>query len=254
MHSFATTPDHVVLTECPLRVNPLRLALSGRPFIENYVWEPEAGARFHVVDRATGRLRGSYETDPFFCFHHVNAFERAGGHELVVDLVAYDDPAVIEALYLDGDGPRAELPHSELRRYVIDLRSGAVRWDVLADDVELPRIDYGRSNGHDYRFAYFTGSDGGWIDRLVKVDVTEASSVTWSAPGCYPGEPVFVRNPDGTTEDDGVVLSVVLDTHAGRSFLLVLDAGRFEELARAEAPHHIPFGFHGIHVQGASSV
>jgi beta,beta-carotene 9',10'-dioxygenase len=56
---------------------------------------------------------------------------------------------------------------------------------------------------------------------------------------------VFVRRPDGSAEDDGVVLSVVLDSSAGRSFLLVLDAGSFEELARAEAPHHIPFGFHG---------
>ena len=46
-------------------------------------------------------------------------------------------------------------------------------------------------------------------------------------------------------EDAGVVLSVVLDAAAGRSFLLVLDAGTFEELARAEAPHQIPFGFHG---------
>ena len=52
-------------------------------------------------------------------------------------------------------------------------------------------------------------------------------------------------SPGGTDEDEGVVLSVVLDARAGRSFLLVLDAGTFEELARAEAPHHIPFGFHG---------
>jgi carotenoid cleavage dioxygenase-like enzyme len=56
---------------------------------------------------------------------------------------------------------------------------------------------------------------------------------------------VFVREPGTDGEDDGVVLSVVLDTNAGRSFLLVLDAGSFEEIARAEAPHHIPFGFHG---------
>jgi carotenoid cleavage dioxygenase-like enzyme len=26
---------------------------------------------------------------------------------------------------------------------------------------------------------------------------------------------------------------------------VVLDAQSFEEVARAEAPHHIPFGFHG---------
>ena len=42
-----------------------------------------------------------------------------------------------------------------------------------------------------------------------------------------------------------MILSVVLDPSAGRSFLLVLDAETFEERARAEAPHHIPLGFHG---------
>jgi carotenoid cleavage dioxygenase-like enzyme len=54
-----------------------------------------------------------------------------------------------------------------------------------------------------------------------------------------------VRRPGDEAEDGGVVLSVVLDANAGRSFLLALDAGSFEEVARAEAPHHIPFGFHG---------
>ena len=59
-----------------------------------------------MVDRETGALRGTYETEAFFCFHHVNAFERADGSELVVDLIAYDDPSIIDALYLDADGPR----------------------------------------------------------------------------------------------------------------------------------------------------
>jgi carotenoid cleavage dioxygenase-like enzyme len=54
-----------------------------------------------------------------------------------------------------------------------------------------------------------------------------------------------VAAPDAREEDDGVVLSVVLDAIAQRSYLLVLDAGSFEELARAEAPQRIPFGFHG---------
>jgi carotenoid cleavage dioxygenase-like enzyme len=43
----------------------------------------------------------------------------------------------------------------------------------------------------------------------------------------------------------GVVPSVVLDTRDSRSFLFVLDTLTFQELARAEAPHHISFGFHG---------
>jgi beta,beta-carotene 9',10'-dioxygenase len=248
MHAFGMSGRYLILAEYPLRVKPLRMALSGRPFIENYRWRPEQGTRFQVIDRRSGALRGTYETEAFFCFHHVNAFER--GSELVVDLVAYKDPGVIDALYLDDDGPRGELPASELRRYVIDLNRRSVRFEALADgSVELPRIDYGRRNTRAYAYAYFTGGGPGWIDRLVKVDVRDGARREWSAPSCYPGEPIFVPRPGDETEDGGVVLSVVLDAAAGRSFLLVLDAQSFEELARADAPHHIPFGFHGQYLR-----
>jgi carotenoid cleavage dioxygenase-like enzyme len=56
---------------------------------------------------------------------------------------------------------------------------------------------------------------------------------------------VFVRARDAREEDDGAILSVVLDAARGSSFLLVLDAASFEELGRAEAPQRIPLGFHG---------
>ncbi len=244
MHAFAMSESYLILAEYPLRVNPLKLAFSGKPFIENYTWRGDEPVRFQVFERATGRHRGTYETDAFFCFHHVNAFERGG--ELVLDLCAYEDASVIDSLYLDETGPRGNLPPVQLRRYTVDLDGGAVRSEPLADgNLELPRIDYGRRNTRDYSYAYFTGHGEDWIDRLVKVDVRDGSRSEWSEDGCYPGEPVFVREPGTEAEDAGVVLSVVLDTRAGRSFLLVLDAGSFEEIARAEAPHHIPFGFHG---------
>jgi beta,beta-carotene 9',10'-dioxygenase len=250
MHAFGMSGRYLILSEYPLRVNPLKLAFSGKPFIENYAWDRSESTRFQVIDRETGELRGTYETDAFFCFHHVNAFERDG--ELVLDLIAYEDPAIIDSLYLDERGPRGSIPPTELRRYRIDLDGGGVRQEALAEGtVELPRIDYGRRNTREYRFAYFTGAGegAGWIDRLVKVDVGDGSRAEWSEPGCFPGEPIFVRRPDASEEDGGVVLSVVLDAVAGRSFLLVLDASTFEELARAEAPHHIPFGFHGQYLR-----
>ena len=56
---------------------------------------------------------------------------------------------------------------------------------------------------------------------------------------------MFVADPGAEAEDAGVLLSVVLDADRGASFLLVLDAASLDEIARAEAPHHIPFGFHG---------
>jgi carotenoid cleavage dioxygenase-like enzyme len=249
MHSFGMSERYLVLAEFPLRVNPLKLAFSGKPFIQNYTWRPSEPAVFQVIDRETGALRGSYETDAFFCFHHVNAFERDG--ELVVDLIAFEDASIIDALYLNADGARGPFPSNELRRYVIDLDGGGVRVEKLAERMELPRIDYARHNTRPYRYVYGAGfEEGGWFDRIVKVDVEDGSRVEWSAPGCYPGEPVFVRAPEGSAEDDGVILSVVLDPAAGRSFLAVLDARTLEELARAEAPHHIPFGFHGQFMRG----
>jgi beta,beta-carotene 9',10'-dioxygenase len=245
MHAFGMSERYLILAEYPLRVNPLRIAFAGKPFIQNYRWQPEQGTRFLVVDRETGALRGSYETDAFFAFHHVNAFDR--GSELVVDLCAYEDPSIIDMLYLDEHGPVGQFPAVELRRYTIDLDGGGVRSEPLADGyLELPRIDYGRRNGRPYRYAYGASGDvGGWIDRLVKIDVESGARLEWHEQGCYPGEPVFVRDPQRDEEDAGVALSVVLDTRSGRSFLLVLDAGTWYEHARAEAPHHIPFGFHG---------
>jgi carotenoid cleavage dioxygenase-like enzyme len=246
MHSFGLTDRYVILFEQPLVVNPLKLALSNRPLIENYEWKPERGTRFLVIDREDGSLRASVDAEAFFTFHHVNAFEDGG--QLVVDLVGYDDPSVIDALYLDAlrSSPGATSPGT-LRRYRLPLDGGdAVRDDLAPLRMELPRIAYRRRNGHPYRYMYAAGESApATFDSLLKVDVGDGSARSWREDGCFPGEPVFVGDPGAEREDAGVVLSVVLDTRAGRSFMLVLDARSFDELARAEAPHHIPFGFHG---------
>jgi beta,beta-carotene 9',10'-dioxygenase len=245
MHSFGMSERYVVLAENPLLVNPLSIPLSKKGFIDNYEWQPERGTRFIVIDRHTGELQGIHQAEAFFCFHHVNSFERDG--ELVVDLVAHDDPSVIKLLEVGSLRDGGTLNKTHLRRYRIKLDGSGVEREDLAPEVspELPRINYRRNNMRDYRWMYAASNDDEWFNELVKVDVTTGDVQRWSEPGCYPGEPVFVDRPGGSAEDDGAILSVVLDANAERSFLLVLDAASFEEVARAEAPHHIPFGFHG---------
>ena len=245
MHSFGLTERYAVLAECPLLVNPLDLVLSGRPFIENYRWQPERGTRFLVIDRRSGELAASVEAEPFFCFHHVNAFE--DGDEVVVDLTAYPDDEIVRALYLERLRAGGGIPAPELRRYRLPLRGGEASGEALAPGFELPRVNYRRVNGRPYRYAYGNGParEGGFLETIQKIDLDSGAVGAWSAPGCYPGEPVFVAAPEGGAEDDGIVLSLVLDAGAERSFLLVLDARDLAEVARAEAPHAVPFGFHG---------
>jgi carotenoid cleavage dioxygenase-like enzyme len=245
MHSFGLTERWLVLAEFPFVVNPLSLALSGRPYIENYRWKPERGTRFTLVDRASGEVRSGFETEACFAFHHVNAFE--DGEEVVVDLCAMPDAGVIEDLYLDRLRAGKPVPVAALTRFRLGLADRSVRRERLSDaGIELPRINYRRCNERPYRYVWGNRDGGsGWIDQIVKVDTTDGSSLSWSQSGCYPGEPVFVARPDAEREDDGVLLSVVLDAAAERSLLLVLDAADLTEIARAEVPHHIPFSFHG---------
>jgi carotenoid cleavage dioxygenase-like enzyme len=128
------------------------------------------------------------------------------------------------------------------------LGPDGLRDEVLVDvPFELPRIDYGRFNGRPYRYAYGASANapGEFLNVALKLDVQERSFEVWQEEGCYPSEPVFVRAPDAEAEDHGVALSVVLDTRARNSFLLVLDAESWTEVARAQVPQHVPLGFHG---------
>ncbi len=263
IHSFGMTPQYLVLVEFPLVVSPLHMLVSGKPFIENYHWKPERGTRFLVMDKDDGRIVKTFHSEAFFAFHHINAFERDG--EVVVDLAAMPDASVIDSFYLKRlTEPQARVPCPSLSRYILPLNDAPLASEVISDDgIELPRINYERHNGRDYQFAYGVGfhqqhtddvnrrSSENWMDQLVKVDVRTGTAHTWFEDGCYPGEPVFVSAPGATGEDEGVILSVVLDGTQGHSFLLVLDAASFSELARAAVPHHIPFGFHGIYTRTA---
>jgi beta,beta-carotene 9',10'-dioxygenase len=247
MHSFAITTRYALLIENPLVVNPLRLALSGKAFIHNYRWKPELGVRVHAFDRKTGALHRTWTADPFFVFHTINAFE--DGEDIVIDLCAHEDAAIIELLELEK--LRAGSGHAVLGarpvRLTLAAGSGVASTRPLADvDLELPRIAYRSHNGRPYSFVYgASAGDAPFLKRLVKIDVDDGSHIVWDEPNAWAGEPVFVPRVGASAEDDGVVLSVVLDADTGSSFLLMLDAESFEEIARAQAPQRIPFGFHG---------
>lgn len=250
MHSFGLTERWIVLAEFPYVVNPLSLALSGRPYIENYRWRPELGTRFTLFDRATGEATGPFAAEPFFAFHHVNAYESDG--EVIVDLCAFDDAGIVEDLYLERLRAGASIRDPKLLRCRIAPDSGAVAVEPLVEHgLDLPRINYGRCNEREYRYVWGVGvGDSGWLDRIVKVDVSSRETTTWARPDCFAGEPVFVAEPGAEAEDAGVLLSVVLDGAAEESFLLVLDAATLSEVARARVPRHIPFGFHGQFASG----
>lgn len=249
MHSFAMTENYLIFTEFPFVVNPQDLISSTLPFIKNYFWKPQKGTRFTVVNRHDGNIVGRYQTNPFFAFHHVNAFEK--DRKIILDIVCYEDAAIIEDL---GDHSRATSEKenwapSILKRFTLDLNSGKITEDSFNHKfTEMPRINE-RYDGLPYQFIYMADVRDALLNNeirpIYKVNAVTKEFQMWAKEGCYPGEPVFVASPDAKSEDDGVILSVVSDIQNFRSFLLILDAKSFKELARAVVSHAIPAGLHG---------
>jgi carotenoid cleavage dioxygenase-like enzyme len=253
LHSFGLTDRYVAVFTQPFGFNLAKFLKPDRgPIVTNYEWDGSQPARVVLVDRARGGVAATAELDPFFTFHNINAFDDARGR-VVVDLCAHQDDGIVKALYLKQlRRAGARVPQATPRRLTIDPATAKVEVRDLAEgNFELPRTDYDRVNGREYRYAYGVGVKdprrSGFIDRVSKLDIARESLTHWGERGAYPGEPVFVRRPGGTREDDGVLLSVVFDARAKTSYLLVLDARDLTEIARASVPHHIPFGFHGLY-------
>jgi len=257
-HSFGLTERYATLFESPLRLSP-RSLLWNRPFIENYSWNDELASRFVIFDRRSGEVVSTPAVDPCFVFHHVNAFEEPAENRVVVDVIAFEDSEVIQSLYLDRLRSGMEpVPGGELRRYRLPIGESAVEQQTLFEGpIEFPMLDYRQVATRPYRYLYGVGHTNppaiGLLNCLVKFDLETGATKRWSEPGVYPTEPVFVPRelaPEpgvetGTAEDEGVVLSVLLDSRVDRSMLLVLDGKSFSELARATLPTVFPFGFHG---------
>jgi len=245
LHAFSATESSLILAEYPFVVRPLDLVIGDKPFIENYRWEPARGTRFHVVRKDGGTYAGSFSAAAIFAFHHINAYDEGG--TIVVDIAAYDDAAIVHDFLLERmRSSNGGITRASFRRYRLVPGEPEARIETIAAEAtELPRIA-NSCIGRPYRFAYGVDVQNGIYDRLVKVDTKTRAVTSWSEPGFYVGEPVFVARPDAPDEDDGVVLCVALDGTAQHSDLLILDARTMQELARAAVPQPIPFGFHGM--------
>ncbi|KAL6261935.1 hypothetical protein P5V15_007018 [Pogonomyrmex californicus] len=126
-----------------------------------------------------------------------------------------------------------------------------VKPELLCDvGCETPRINTDSYLGREYRYFYAISCDMD-LDNpgtLIKVDTLRKTKKMWSEKGVYPSEPIFVPDPNGKNEDDGVVVSSLVwterETQVG---LLILDAVTFTEIARAtfDTPGPVPKCLHG---------
>lgn len=249
MHSFALTERYHVLVEFPFVVNPADVIHPTKPFIFNYKWMPERGTTFYVTERSTGKLVLKLKGDPFFAFHHVNAYDKE--EKIFLDIFTYATAAVTSELTETVTDTKKILDSgkSKLQRFTIDMSTQTLSKETIFNEsLEMPRVAADKT-AHEYQYCYAIDAQlPNQIDAICpvyKINVATKTAQRWAQAGCCPGEPIFVPHPEGQEEDEGVVLSVVLDLLNHTSFLLILDARTMQELARASVPNAIPVGLHG---------
>ncbi|HET9394278.1 MAG TPA: carotenoid oxygenase family protein [Candidatus Rubrimentiphilum sp.] len=243
VHSMGASARYAILIEYPYRFDPLAMILRGKPFIENFAWEG-GETLIHLIDLAGQEPPVTCAAEPFFCFHHVSAFD--DGDSVVIDLVGYDDASIVPALYLNEVREKSPVaPGLSLRRYRAPLNGQDADRETLANTrIELPRVDV-RAERPRYVYAPRVSSGDAFTDAVLQIDTVSNAQRVWERPDESPGEAIFVPRPGGQDETDGAVLFASFNARSQQSALVVLDAATFTEMARAAVPARLPIGFHG---------
>ncbi|MCJ1244914.1 hypothetical protein MMC30_002115 [Trapelia coarctata] len=245
--------------------------------------DPKQPCRWYVVNRfgAEHGVIATYTSPTFYSFHTINAYEEPsatvpGQTDIIADLTCYDDVSVLKRFYYTNLtssasgasaylGRKGDSTRPWFGRYrLADVSSQAegssgkvsepkeaVQVFAAPRDIspELPTINpLYVTKPHRYVYGVTDRGSSTFFDGLAKFDTQSQTSIFWQEKAQTAGEAIFVRNPEGTGEDDGVLLSVVLDGYKGKSHLLCLDARNMKEIGRAETNSVVGFGFHGVHV------
>lgn len=243
VHDFIATERHLILFVGPVVLNLWRAIFGLADMTQLFRWRPELGGRIFVVPIDDVSRTRTFEVDPFWIWHFVNAFEDASGPS--IDFCRYSRFAMDDANIIQGD----ELIPT-LSRLHLDLATGRHTETKISDVAfDLPQI-HPRVSGGNYEtfFAQVERKEGAVRHRGVgRIEVGSGSWSEWTVPsGHIPGEPVLV--PRGAAEDDAWVLDLVYDAGTDTSYLAILDGQRLPDgpVATAHFDQPIPITFHGV--------
>lgn len=236
IHDTAFTLSFIVVPDLPVTFQPER-GHTAFPWL----WDERRESRIGLLPRDGDASRIQwFEAPRCFVFHFVNAYD--DGDLTIIDLARH--PRMFD---VDWNGPNEGAP--VLVRWTLDRRSGRLSETGLDDHGnEFPRIN-GRFGGQPYRYAY-TAHWGGNVafGPAMKHDMVRGTTEVHDfGPSRMTLEPVFVRKPGATSEDEGWIMSYVYDAISGLSDVVILDAQAFgdEPVATIPLPVRVPFGFHG---------
>ncbi len=253
VHDFAISRNYAIFMDLPA-VFDMDLAIAGDSMPIR--WDDAYRARFGIMARSgTDADVRWFDVDPCYVFHTLNAYE--DGDRVVVH--GFRVPELWRSNSdLDLNNPvMNNEANGHLHEWSFDLTTGRVEERQLDDQpADFPRLAESLVGDHfryGYAMALMFGGDHG---EVLKFDFADGAAKTaHQFPfGHHPGEPSFAPAENPANEDDGWLLTFVLDETTDTSYLAVLDASDLsaDPVAEIHVPRRIPTGFHGSWIPDAT--
>jgi carotenoid cleavage dioxygenase len=225
-----------------------------------FVFEPDAPARFGLVDRhdAEAPVRW-FEVAPCFMWHLSSAWDEGDEFVLLGARLAAPTRPDTRGRVRD-DGPMIDGEHRfDARAWLwrLNVKTGAVREGPIDDlPIEFPRVnDAHICSGARYSYMVEIANAPTVKGRgLVKYDLATGKRDRLAFPPGWSGnEFSFAPRDGGAGEDDGYLVGFVTDEAALASELWIAPARALEDgpVARVRLPQKVAPKFHGRWIAAA---
>jgi len=198
-----------------------------------------------------------FEADPTYVLHWTNAFEE--GDEIVLEGYYQEDPMPEP---LENAGAHGRMMayvdehsfKSRLHRWRFNLQTGETREESLSDRI----TEFGTINPQyamkKSRYVWSTTTRPGWFlfNGYVRQDTQSGEEQIFELPaGVYASESPMVPRKDAASEDDGYLVTFLIDENRGTSECAILDASDVTKgpICRLALPHKISSGVHSTWVE-----
>lgn len=250
IHDFVITPNYCIFFQNPVGYNPLPFVFGLKGAGECVEFKRNEPTKIIIIPRQSPHQNVKVlEVDAGFIFHHANAFEE--NNQVIVDSICYEALTQIDPDTSYKEVDFSTLAPGQLWRFSLNLKQNTVNKKLIESrPCEFPVINpnqVGRNNRYLFIGATHSKTENAPLQALLKIDFHRQEKQLYSfAPKGFAGESIFVPKTNAKSEDDGWVLSLIYDSRAHRSSLVIFDGLDISQpVATLNLKHHIPYGLHG---------
>jgi carotenoid cleavage dioxygenase len=248
-HDMAITRNYSILNDMPLFWDEELLKRD----IHAARLHDGVQTRFALIPRhGTAADIRWFEASPTYVLHWTNAWEE--GDEVILEGY-YQDKPMPDPIEEAGEYSHMMAyvdEHSfecRLHRWRFNLKTGETLEERLSDRI----VEFGMINPaylmEKSRYVWSTTTKPGWFlfNGYCRHDTTTGEEQIYQLPeGVFASESPMVPRKGATTEDDGYLVTFLIDENTGSSELAILDASDVTKgpICRARLPHKISSGVH----------